>query len=191
MTAPDIIIIGAGIGGATLASALARRQAGAGADPRARRTPPGQPRSARPRGDLPPRAFVSKRPGPMLPAAASTPAITTNLGELKFYGAVLMRYREADFAPLRHMDGTTPGWPFAYQNLERYYCSAEALYQVRGDAAQDPTEPPRLPPFFPPVLAEPTIATLARQAFRAQGLRPATLPLGVDIDLWLKGGSTT
>ena len=46
-----------------------------------------------------------------------------------------------DFAPLRHIEGTTPGWPIGYDALEPYYSRAEQLYRVRGDAAQDPTEP--------------------------------------------------
>ncbi len=191
MTAPDIIIIGAGIGGATLASALApsgrqvlilERGERLQDSPEAR-----DPEAIFRHGHFrPEETWTDAAGGSFNPGNYYHPG-----GNSKFYGAVLMRYREADFAPLRHMDGTTPGWPFAYQDLERYYFSAEALYQVRGDAAQDPTEPPRSAPLpFPPVPDEPTILAL-RQAFRAQGLRPAALPLGVDIETWLKGGATT
>lgn len=111
-------------------------------------------------------------------------------GNTKFYGAVLLRYRAEDFAPLRHMGGTTPGWPIGYDALEPWYGRAETLYRVRGDAAQDPTEPPHSTPYpFPPVPDEPDIAQL-RAAFAAQGLRVAALPLGIDIDRWLARAQT-
>ncbi|WP_112311795.1 FAD-dependent oxidoreductase [Pseudogemmobacter bohemicus] len=188
---PDIIIIGAGIGGATLAAALA---------PSGRQVlilERGEPLRDSPAARDPEAIFRRGhyRPDEMWVDAAGGTFNPGNYyhpgGNSKFYGAVLMRYREADFTPLRHSEGVTPGWPFFYTDLERYYSLAEALYQVRGDASQDPTEPPRsarLP--FPPVPDEPTIAAL-RQAFHAQGLHPAALPLGVDIETWLKGGATT
>ena len=63
-------------------------------------------------------------------------------GNSKFYGAVLMRYRAQDFSPLRHMGGTTQGWPISYATLEPYYQAAENLYQVRGDLGY-PSAPAR------------------------------------------------
>ncbi|MBJ2151322.1 GMC oxidoreductase [Paracoccus sp. IB05] len=188
---PDIIIIGAGIGGATLASALAPSGA------RVLILERGEALKDCPEARDPEAIFRHGyfRPDEMWVDAAGGRFNPGNYyhpgGNSKFYGAVLMRYREVDFAPLRHMEGLTPGWPFAYQNLERYYSMAEALYQVRGAADQDPTEPPRSAPLpFPPVPDEPTITAL-RRAFQAQGLHPAALPLGVDIGTWLQGGATT
>ena len=106
-------------------------------------------------------------------------------GNSKFYGAVLLRYRAEDFAPLRHMSGTTPGWPIGYDELEPWYQRAEELYRVRGALGQDPTEPPHSGVYpFPPVPDEPDIAALAR-AFRAQGMNVAPLPLGIDLQRWL------
>lgn len=112
-------------------------------------------------------------------------------GNTKFYGAVLLRYRAEDFAPLRHVEGVTPGWPFGYDEMERWYGKAEALYQVRGALGHDPTEPPHSTPYpHPPVPDEPVVADLAAR-LRAQGLKVGPSPLGVDIDLWLKGGAQT
>jgi choline dehydrogenase-like flavoprotein len=112
-------------------------------------------------------------------------------GNTKFYGAVLLRYRAEDFRPLRHIGGTTPGWPIAYDDLEPFYTAAEALYRVRGQAGSDPTEPPRSAPYpFPPVPDEPDIAALSR-TFAAQGLHVSPLPLGVDLDRWLARAPTT
>jgi choline dehydrogenase-like flavoprotein len=112
-------------------------------------------------------------------------------GNTKFYGAVLLRYRAEDFLPLRHMGGVTPGWPIAYDALEPFYSAAERMYRVRGDVADDPTEPPHSAPYpFPPVPDEPDIAEL-RRAFAEQGLHPSSLPLGIDLEKWLARAPTT
>jgi choline dehydrogenase-like flavoprotein len=188
---PDILIIGSGMGGATLAAALA---------------PTGRSVVILERGerlrDCPeardPAAIFQR--GHFKPAERWRDASGAELhpgnyacvgGNTKFYGAVLMRYRAEDFAPLRHIGGVTPGWPIRYAELEPFYSQAETLYRVRGDAAGDPTEPPHSAPYpFPPVPDEPDIAAL-RRAFAAQGLRVSSLPLGVDLDAWLARAPTT
>src|SRR6185437_953331 len=58
-------------------------------------------------------------------------------GNSKLYGAVLLRYRAQDFAPVEHREGSTPGWPFSYDELEPWYTRAERLYQVRGALGVD------------------------------------------------------
>jgi choline dehydrogenase-like flavoprotein len=63
-------------------------------------------------------------------------------GATKLYGAALYRLREEDFGELRHQDGISPAWPIAYDELEPYYTLAEQLYQVHGARGEDPTEPP-------------------------------------------------
>ena len=62
-------------------------------------------------------------------------------GASKLFGAVLIRYRAQDFQPIAHRGGTTPGWPFPYEELAPWYDKAERLYQVRGALGFDPTEP--------------------------------------------------
>ncbi|WP_371416223.1 FAD-dependent oxidoreductase [Rubellimicrobium sp. CFH 75288] len=190
MTAPDCVIIGSGMGGATLAAALA---------PTGRRIlilerGPRLAHGAEARSDE--AIFVRGifRPQEEWLDAEGRPFNPGNYyqvgGNSKFYGAVLIRYRAEDFRPLRHMDGTTPGWPIAYEDLEPFYSQAEQLYRVRGSLGEDPTEPPHSAPYpFPPVPDEPPIADLRRR-LRAQGLHPASLPLGVDIEEWLRGGRT-
>jgi choline dehydrogenase-like flavoprotein len=112
-------------------------------------------------------------------------------GNSKFYGAVLMRYRAEDFSPLCHMGGTTPGWPISYDDLEPFYQTAEEMYQVRGALGEDPTEPRHSGRYaYPPVPHEPDMVDLCCR-LAAQGLHPGALPLGVDIELWLKGGAGT
>jgi choline dehydrogenase-like flavoprotein len=111
-------------------------------------------------------------------------------GNSKFYGAVLIRFREQDFGALEHADGISPAWPFSYGELEPWYGKAESLFRVHGKLAEDPTEPPRSSPFpLPPVPDEPAIAAL-RQRLKAIGLRPFSLPLAVDIERWLARGHT-
>jgi choline dehydrogenase-like flavoprotein len=111
-------------------------------------------------------------------------------GNSKFYGAVLIRYRREDFSPLQHAEGVTPGWPIGYDEFEPWYSAAEQLFQVRGNGAEDPTEPPRSAPYpYPPVPDEAPIAE-ARRRLVAQGLHPFSLPLGVDIERWLKRAAT-
>ncbi|MDO5641514.1 MAG: GMC family oxidoreductase [Paracoccus sp. (in: a-proteobacteria)] len=107
-------------------------------------------------------------------------------GNTKFYGAVLLRYRESDFSPIRHMGGTTPGWPISYAALEPWYQAAETMYQVRGHLGDDPTEPAHSGDYpFPPLPDEPEIADLRRR-LRRVGLHPSFLPLGVDLERWLE-----
>lgn len=103
-------------------------------------------------------------------------------GNTKFYGAALFRLRKEDFGELRHHGGLSPAWPISYDELEPYYCRAEQLYQVHGERGADPTEPPATSPYpFPAVSHEPRIQQL-HDDFAAAGLRPFPVPLGVMLD---------
>ena len=111
-------------------------------------------------------------------------------GNTKLYGAVLIRYRAQDFEPIAHRGGTTPGWPFAYDELEPWYTAAERLYRVRGALGFDRTEPRHSKPYpFGPVPDEPAIAK-TRERLKRVGLNPFPLPLGIDIDKWLQRAKT-
>ena len=111
-------------------------------------------------------------------------------GNSKFYGAVLFRYRAEDFGELRHLGGVSPAWPISYADFEPWYQKAETLYEVRGAQGEDPTEPLHSGTYaYPPVPHEPAIADAASR-LAGEGLKPAHLPLGVDIDAWLADGET-
>jgi choline dehydrogenase-like flavoprotein len=190
MTAPDVIIIGSGMGGATLAAALAPSRANILILERGERLDSSP--EARDADAIFARGHF--RPDEEWLDATGAPFNPGNYyyagGNSKFYGAVLIRYRAEDFAPLRHRGGTTPGWPLCYETLEPWYQEAESLYQVRGTLGQDPTEPLHSGHYpYPPVPDEPAIADLRRR-LTAAGLHPASLPLGVDIDRWLAHGKT-
>src|SRR5206468_1077435 len=58
-------------------------------------------------------------------------------GNTKFYGAALLRMREQDFGEIRHQGGLSPAWPISYSDLEPYYTQAEHVYQVHGKRGED------------------------------------------------------
>ncbi len=102
-------------------------------------------------------------------------------GNTKVYGAALPRLRVADFNALEHADGTSPAWPVSYTDLEPYYAKAENIYRVHATAGEDPTDPARSTPYpFPCVEHEPVIQTLHDDLVR-QGMQPFHLPIGIDI----------
>jgi choline dehydrogenase-like flavoprotein len=103
-------------------------------------------------------------------------------GNTKFYGAALFRMREADFRPLAHHGGVSPGWPIDYADLEPYYTQAERLLHVHGERGEDPTEPAASGPFpYPAVSHEPRLQRLHDDLVRA-GRRPVHTPLGIMLD---------
>ncbi|HUM09841.1 MAG TPA: GMC family oxidoreductase [Myxococcaceae bacterium] len=103
-------------------------------------------------------------------------------GNTKFYGAALFRFRKEDFGELRHHGGVSPAWPISYEELEPYYLKAEHLYQVHGNRGEDPTEPHASGPYrHPAVSHEPRIQALS-DGFASQGLKPFHVPLGVQLN---------
>jgi choline dehydrogenase-like flavoprotein len=100
-------------------------------------------------------------------------------GATKMYGAALYRLRERDFGELRHQDGISPAWPISYAEFEPYYTRAENLYQVHGARGEDPVDPPASAPYpFPAVSHEPRIQQLSDDLAKA-GYRPFHTPCGI------------
>ena len=54
-------------------------------------------------------------------------------GNTKFWGSVLYRLRREDFQAIEHVDGVSPAWPIDYDTLAPYYDRAERLYHVHGE----------------------------------------------------------
>ena len=188
---PDIVIIGSGMGGATLAAGLA----GSGLrililekgdhlkdTPETRDT-----KAIFQRGFFRPKENWFDKDG----KAFNPGNYYVVGGNTKFYGAVLFRYRREDFSELTFPEGgVSPAWPFSYDELEPYYSKAEQLYQVRGVDGEDATEPYHSKAYpHRPVPDEPAIAKV-RDRLKRVGLSPASLPLGVDIERWLKRAAT-
>ncbi len=187
----DIIVIGSGPGGASLAHRLA---------------PTGKRILMLERGDYLPRSrrnwdakavFVDgiyQAPETWYGSGGRTfhPGLHYFVGgNSKVYGAALLRLRERDFGEVRHHNGVSPAWPLGYDVFEPYYTQAEALYHVHGQRGEDPTEPWCSAPYaYPPVQHEPRIEQLAGN-LRSEGLRPFHLPLGIKLDQNADGTATT
>jgi choline dehydrogenase-like flavoprotein len=175
----DIIIIGSGAGGGTLALKLA---------------PSGKQILILERGDFLPREkqnwdvtevfpnnrYVSKDTWYDKDSKPFQPGVHYFVGgATKLYGAALFRLRAQDFTAHRTADGLTPDWPIRYEELEPWYMQAERLYNVHGRRGDDPTDPPASAPYpFPPVSHEPRIQELADDLKRA-GFHPAYAPTGI------------
>lgn len=100
-------------------------------------------------------------------------------GNTKLYGGALFRLRWQDFAKIHHAEGISPEWPLKYQDFEPYYTQAEQLYQVHGRQGLDPTEPKRSNDYpFPPISHEPRIQEI-HDDLKAKGLHPFYIPLAV------------
>ena len=99
-------------------------------------------------------------------------------GNTKFWGSVLYRLRREDFQAVEHAEGVSPAWPIDYDTLAPYYDRAEQLYHVRGAHGLDPTEPERGPFPFEHVPHAEGMEVIVHK-LRAMGLHPSPLPLGL------------
>jgi choline dehydrogenase-like flavoprotein len=186
----DILIIGSGMGGSTCAAGLAPSGARILILERGSRLKD-SPETRDPRAIFQ-RGFF--RPKESWIDGAGQPFNPGNYyyvgGNTKLYGAVLLRYRAEDFGPRAYGEGETPGWPFSYDELEPWYMRAERLYRVHGALGFDRTEPRHSESFpFAPIPDEPAIARV-RERMKGVGLHPFPLPLGVDLERWLKRAKT-
>ena len=178
----DVIIIGTGAGGGTLACHLA---------------PSGKSILLLERGDWLPREaenwsadavfvknrYVSSDTWYDQLGQAFQPGVHYFVGgATKMYGAALYRLRREDFGELRHHDGISPAWPIGYDELEPYYTKAEEMYHVHGARGEDPTEPKASAPYpRPAVTHEPRIQQLHDDLARA-GYHPFHAPCGIMLD---------
>ena len=177
----DVIIIGTGAGGGTLARALA---------------PSGLKLLLIERGDFLPREkdnwradavfrqhryhnaepWIDHEGRPFRPVAGYHVG-----GNTRLYGAAVLRRRSSDFGVVRHAAGHTIAWPIDYADLAPFYDTAEAWYFAHGQRGEDPTEPPGDAYPYPPVRHEPVIADISSRLKRI-GLHPFHLPLALHLD---------
>lgn len=175
----DVIIIGTGAGGGTLAQHLASS---------------GKKILLLERGDFLPREsenwnaeavfvknrYISKDTWYDNKGKAFQPQVHYFVGgATKLYGAALYRLRKEDFLELKHYDGISPAWPISYEEMEPYYTKAEQLYAVHGLRGKDPTEPFASAPYsYDPVSHEPRIQKLYDDLTKA-GYHPFPAPCGI------------
>lgn len=178
-TTYDIIIIGTGPGGSTIAHALA---------------PTGKKILILERGDFLVRSKENWDPEAVWKKAIYMtqerwlthdnkefhPHITYMVGgQSKVFGAALIRMRQEDFGEIIYEDGVSPAWPIRYEDMEPYYTEAERLYFVHGERGEDPTEPPASKPYaYPKLRHERRIQEVSDQ-LKSLGLRPFHMPVGV------------
>ncbi|MFN8592474.1 MAG: GMC family oxidoreductase [Thermomicrobiales bacterium] len=176
----DIIIIGTGMGGGTLAWALADTGARILLVERGDFLPD-EPQNWSPEAVFVQNRYKAREQWRDAEGRWFSPGVHYFVGgNTKLFGAALPRLRVDDFGEIQHAGGISPGWPIGYEDLAPYYDRAERLYLVHGAAGIDPTDPPRSGPFsFPPMPADPYMEELSDR-LRAQGLHPAPLPVGVD-----------
>jgi choline dehydrogenase-like flavoprotein len=178
----DVIVIGTGAGGGTLAHTVA---------------PSGRRILMLERGDFLPREPENWQPQPVFVDgryiskdtwfAADGTAFQPQVhyfvgGATKLYGAALYRLRPQDFEEIRHVDGVSPAWPLSYDDFEPFYTKAEWLYQVHGRHGEDPTEGSWSKQYpWPPVSHEPRIQEIS-DALGAAGYHPFSAPCGILLD---------
>ena len=176
----DVIIIGAGAGGGTVAYSLA---------------PTGKRILMLERGGYLPKEDDNWNPDAIFQGKkyqveeqwldrqdnTFKPQIFYNVGgNTKVYGAALQRMREADFGELKHLDGISPAWELSYQDMEPYYTRAESIFKIHGQRGEDITEPPMSAEYpFPPLPHEPRMQEVADE-LENLGLHPHHLTLAVD-----------
>jgi choline dehydrogenase-like flavoprotein len=179
MSFPDVVVIGGGIGGGTLAHRLVQH---------------GLTVTILERGDYLPQepenwdvhaVFGNQRYVPQefwldKDGKAFRPGTYYYVGgSSKMYGAAMLRLRERDFENLEHAGGVSPAWPISYHQLAPYYDLAEKLYGIHGEAGVDPTEPSGILQYpYPAIDHEPVIEQVA-SALAGQGTKPFPLPLAV------------
>lgn len=103
-------------------------------------------------------------------------------GNTKVYGAALFRLREKDFEKVIHKGGISPEWELKYNDFEPYYDEAEKLYHVHGKQGLDSTEPKRYSEYpFDKISHEPRIQEI-NDALSNKGFHPFYIPLGVKLN---------
>lgn len=105
-------------------------------------------------------------------------------GNTKMYGALLHRQRPEDFEDQQHLGGLSPGWPVSYDEFEPYYMMAEHVMKIHGNRGEDPSAGPASGPFpFKAFPHERRIQEVADE-FERLGLHPhhSNLALNRDID---------
>jgi choline dehydrogenase-like flavoprotein len=178
----DVVIIGSGMGGGTLAWAL--KDTGLDVLIIER----GQFLPREPENSQPDHVFIKKRyvtSEPWYDAKTGQPFQPGVYywvgGNTKMYGACLPRFRRSDFEEVAHQEGFSPAWPFSYDDLEPFYAKAEERYEVHGVVGEDPTEPEHSTPYlYPPLSHEPAVERLAER-LRQQGLHPFHMANGIHL----------
>jgi choline dehydrogenase-like flavoprotein len=189
----DVLVVGSGAGGATLASSCARAGKSVVLLERGRKY------IVKDNAHDEQATLIDKGPYDDRPVEVNgTPRRLYVGGVLgggtALYGAALLRPSRDDFHPGKHYGQRIPhaiwDWPVSYDDLEPYYTEAEKLYGVSGNAGEDfgPLQQPAGGYAHLTLPLHPVNEKLMA-ANRAHGLRPFHLPLAIDATTCLRCGS--
>ena len=105
-------------------------------------------------------------------------------GNTKMYGALLHRQRPEDFTEMKHKGGTSPSWCVGYDEFEPYYMMAEHVMKIHGNAGEDKTAGHRSGPYpFKAFPHEGRIAEVAKDlGSLGLNIHHSNLALNRDID---------
>ena len=179
----DIIIIGTGAGGGTLAHRLA---------------PTGKRILILERGDYVPRekANWDSRAVNVNGAVPHERSVARQGRQAIAPAHELLRRRQhqilwrcalpasrARLRQIEHHGGVSPAWPIRYDDLEPYYTRAERLYEVHGTRGEDPTDPRASSDLsaFPRSATNRAFSSFSDD-FARLGLSPFHVPLGIRLD---------
>lgn len=198
----DYLIVGTGMGGATVGYALAAAgkavlfvEAGRSYlwQPEALRGDFAETFSCSPHAPPCDEANLLQRAGrwaePITDLSGTVPKSHTPFlgsgsgGSSALYGMALERFAPGDFTPRANFaqlaDSTIPdAWPLTYEELRPYYDAAEHLFRVRGER-----DPLRKHAADPPLLPPPPLGPTGQELFglfTSKGLHPYRLPLACE-----------
>ncbi len=176
----DIIIVGTGAGGGTIAYALAATGKTVLMLDRGHRIP-NEPDNWNAKSIYMDGKYQTDETWQHDGEGTIKPALYHRVGgNTKVYGGALFRLRLEDFQEIQHYDGTSPAWCISYDELEPYYTQAEHLYKVHGKRGIDPTEPYIAADYPAEPIAHADRIAQVEQQLRQQGLQPFSLPLSLD-----------
>jgi choline dehydrogenase-like flavoprotein len=171
----DLIVVGSGTGGATLAHACARAGKSVLLLERGRTSAADSPHSEQ-------ATLIDKKPYDDRAIDVNGTAKRLYMGGVlgggtALYGGALLRPSRDDFHPGTRYGDRLPraiwDWPISYDDLEPHYAEAERLYGVAGDRDEDygPLQKPDGPYRHQPLPLHPINQRLIT-ANQAGGLRP-------------------
>ena len=105
-------------------------------------------------------------------------------GNTSFYGAALMRMKRRDFESVLHFGGEiSPAWPLDYDDFAPFYKKAEEFWRVHGQRGIDPNDEKADPPYPLPAIPHDEKLKGFLDHLKNKGMTPSPLPLGINYNV--------